>query len=431
MKKTNYTWLLSELPSLTEAGVIDEPTADNIQNHYNSKLRQSNQSARRALFIITGTVFLFCVAFVLISLSWPTLPTTIKMIVAFAPLVTSALWHYYRPSLLSTLSWCISGALALALTKTSANIPSSISLFYWQWALLCTPVALLMKHPVSHTAALGLLLIGTTITSPISAISDFAFWPLALALVIQAPQLITGNEHNFQKITLAWALPIAVALIVLTTHSSVATVFWPISATVIFSAIYTAAMGNPALPGRCSTPTQWVGRLGLIGLGAIASHAPFWDRINTQFHNLPERALSLSVAPNALYIISTLLFCALLGYQLIRIIKGNAWRQTPLLFLALAIVISSTIALSAINAAALVSGGILCLILTTQIGWSIKQKHTGTFNLAAIALLTLTLTHFTTNAIPLGLKGALVIVLLGALLAINGWKYRFWRQQNA
>jgi len=149
--------LQKDLPELVEAGLIDQSTADRIQDYYLQK--KGNPSNR--LFVVFGVLGAILVGLgiiLIVAHNWDQLPRMAKTVFAFLPLVIGQLLCAYALFKKSdSLAWRESSAsflffalgASIALVSQVYNIPGNLSSYLLSWMLLSLPLLYVMRSSMS------------------------------------------------------------------------------------------------------------------------------------------------------------------------------------------------------------------------------------------------------------------------------------------
>ena len=96
-KKQYLKWILSEIPQLTEQGIIQSDTASLLEAHYRSRL-ENLPSPQRIFSLVSGIIgIVMSVAGVILFLNynWDMFPKVLRITLAALPLAAGALVSYF------------------------------------------------------------------------------------------------------------------------------------------------------------------------------------------------------------------------------------------------------------------------------------------------------------------------------------------------
>ena len=96
MSQKQIRWMLGELPTLLEGGIIDGATAERLRRHYESAAGKSRNWALTVFGLLGGTLVGLGII-LLLAHNWADLSRAARTALAFAPLVAAqllALWVF-------------------------------------------------------------------------------------------------------------------------------------------------------------------------------------------------------------------------------------------------------------------------------------------------------------------------------------------------
>ena len=158
--------LRKDLSDLLTAGIINQETAEKIENYYLAKAGPP-QSKLIIVFGILGSLLVGLGIVLILAHNWDQLSRTMKTVFAFLPMVLGqAICGYALFKQKSSTVWCEGGSTFLvmgigaciALIGQIYNIPGNLASFLFTWALLTLPIIYVMRSSVASL----LYLIGIT-----------------------------------------------------------------------------------------------------------------------------------------------------------------------------------------------------------------------------------------------------------------------------
>lgn len=161
--------LHKDLQNLIEHGIVDKPTADRIENYYQSK-SSKNPNNLITIFAVIGACLIGLGIILILAHNWDQLSKLFKTVIAFAPLLMGQVlcfialkFHSEKKAWTEASSAFLFFAIAICISLLSQiyNISGSTESFLLSWMLLALPLIYLM--PSSIVAVF--YLIGITIYS--------------------------------------------------------------------------------------------------------------------------------------------------------------------------------------------------------------------------------------------------------------------------
>ena len=153
MAQKQIRWLLGELPTLVNGGVLDGAAAERLRRHYEASAGRSRNWALVAFGLLGGTLVGLGVI-LLLAHNWENLSRAARTALAFSPLVASQIlagWSM-RSGKNSTAwregigaFWMLSIGAAIALVAQIYHIPGDAGRFALTWMLLSLPVIYLLN----------------------------------------------------------------------------------------------------------------------------------------------------------------------------------------------------------------------------------------------------------------------------------------------
>ena len=215
-------WLNSELPKLTETGIINEETAARIRDHY---FNQDEKPAYNIALIITsilGALLIGGGITLIFAYNWEDLSRSSRTILSFAPLITAQLFfgfaYFFRKD---SLAWkeSTSGFLMLMMGTSIALIDQTYSLggrmqdFVLTWMLLTIPLIYLANSTLVSILYMMGIAWWTSLTGSFFYYGeDIYYWVLIIAVI---PHLLINTDPKnitIRSNILGWTFAISLVL---------------------------------------------------------------------------------------------------------------------------------------------------------------------------------------------------------------------------
>ena len=96
-KRSNFEWILAELPRLHADGMIPEDVKSTLENHYRSKLESFSSPLKIFTLVIsaTGAVLVAAGLILFLDYNWDMFPKAVRISLAFVPLILAAAVSYF------------------------------------------------------------------------------------------------------------------------------------------------------------------------------------------------------------------------------------------------------------------------------------------------------------------------------------------------
>ncbi len=214
--------LRKEVSELLAAGVVDQETAERIEQYYQSKSTPS-QNKLVIIFGIIGALLVGLGVVLIVTYNWHNLSRLQKNIVAFLPMILGqlvcgyVLWKQkdsitWREGSATFLILAISGCLSLI--NLIYNIAGSMESFLLVWVLLTLPVAYVMRSSfASLFYIIGITWYGCEAAYwGYSDSEDYLYWGLLLLIL---PFYIIRWKQGMERYFLIahhWLLPLSVII---------------------------------------------------------------------------------------------------------------------------------------------------------------------------------------------------------------------------
>ncbi len=293
MSKKNILWLYGELPKLVAKGVFSADTSNKIQDYYGNIEKKDFGQLILTIFATIGAVLIGLGIILLFAFNWDKLERSIKVLLAFLPLVISQIIVLFvllkkkespvwRES--SSVFLTATVGASIALISQIYNIPGNFGDFLLAWILLIVPLTYLLD---SNIVSL-LYLIGITSWSGYAQAEgeqSLLFWFL---LAILIPKLIIKyreNKYSNISVYLSWTLAICLTISIGITLEKVLPGLWIIIYSSFFTVLYiTGFLWFNEAPSIIQKPFHTIGSLGIIILGFILTYNWPWRGIG--WHNI-------------------------------------------------------------------------------------------------------------------------------------------------
>ncbi|MCG8579008.1 MAG: DUF2157 domain-containing protein [Bacteroidales bacterium] len=414
--------ILKEITELLNAEVIDQSTAERIEDYYKKK---KGTSANR-LFIafgILGAILVGLGVILIIAHNWDELSRSTKTLFAFLPLLAGqGLCLYSLLKKQDSVAWNESSAAflffavgaSISLVSQIYNIPGNLSSFILTWMLLCLPLIYIMK---SSTASL-LYLIGISYYAAevgyMSAYSQesYLYWILLLLVVPHYNLLYKRKPEGNFLVFHNWLFPLSI-IIILGTVAYKHEVLMFIAYFSLLGFLY--LLGESAVFTHLKLRNNGYKILGLLGtliLLITLSFEWFWEELRDEDFILSE----LVVSPE---FIGALIFSLLAAALLYLNQKGKSLKEikpVALVFIVFILTfilgLKSAIAIILINLCVFVIG-----ILTVREG--AKENSLGNLNLGLLIITTLIICRFFDTDLSFVLRGILFVFVGAGFFVAN------------
>ncbi|HAL92773.1 MAG TPA: hypothetical protein DCM68_07100 [Verrucomicrobia bacterium] len=426
MSQKQSRWLLGELPTLLNEGVIDGGAADRLRQHYESAAGKSRNWALTVFGILGGTLVGLGII-LLLAHNWADLSRAARTVLAFSPLAASliltgwilrsgkdsAAWREGGGAF-----WMLSIGAAIALVAQTYHIPGDAGRFALTWMLLSLPVIYLLNATGPALAYLA----GMTfwaVDAQEGGGHALLFWPLA-ALIL--PHIVTAareNAYASRPVVLFWGIALALCVAIGVTLEKVLPGLWIIVYGSLFAGLYLAGefwFGDA--PSFWQKPFQVVGSIGGMVLAFMLTYEWPWEEIGWHYYRhgaayhgfaasldyalaaaLPVTAIALLVSavrrgkPHALFL-GALPILAVLGYALVA--------QTN----------QETGALALFNLYVFIVG-------IGQLVRGFRSRNIGTVNAGLLIVFALILLRFFDEDLGFVFRGVVFVLLGAAFLVVN------------
>ena len=416
--------LRKEIAELLHAGIIDEATANRINDYYNTK-SGSPQSRLVIVFGILGALLVGLGIILILAHNWDDLTRTTKTIIAFMPLVIGqALCLYALLKHNESVAWreassaflVIAIGACISLISQIYHISGSMASFMLTWSILALPVIYVMRSSMAS------LLYIAGITWYVSEagywggqISEpYLYWFLLL-LVLPHYYMLFRKQYGSNFFTFHnWFIPLSI-ITALGTLARDFGVIMVVAYVSLFGLLY--LIGN--IPSMRDQKIRNNGYLVLGSLGTVVillglSFNFFWTELReTEFD-------SKMVFSSPDFVISALLTLAALGLLISQKIKQRPFEIKPvesvfILFIIIFLIgLKSPVAPLFINLLVLMIG-----VMTVREG--ARLYNLGVLNYGLLIIAALVICRFFDTNLGFVLKGILFVAVgIGFFLA-NYW----------
>lgn len=419
--------LRREVAELLKAGVIDQGTADRIEQYYLTKAGPP-QNKLVIVFGILGSLLVGLGIVLILAHNWDELSRSIKTMIAFIPLVAGqAICGYTLLKKQDSVAWREAGSTFLimaigaciALIGQIYNIPGNLASFLFTWALLTLPVIYVMRSSVASL----LYLVGITWYACETGYwgyperESYLYWGLLLLALPHYYILFRKHsESNFFTFH-NWFIPLSVIIVLGTVATGFEELMF-IAYMSLFGVLY--QIGNTSVLREQKIRNNGyliLGSLGSVALLLGLSFDWFWEDLRTtEFSTAAWMSSPEFISAAVLTIFAT----ALLAYHKVR--------ETPLtikpvelvflLFIGIFLVgMSSSIVSLLINLLVLAIG-----ILTIREG--ARHHHFGILNYGLLIVTVLIICRFFDTNLSFILKGLLFVAVGLGFFYANYWLSR-------
>ncbi len=314
--------LSREVAELLKAGVIEQDTADRIEQYYLTKAGPP-QNKLVIVFGILGSLLVGLGIVLILAHNWDELSRSIKTVIAFIPLLAGqAICGYTLFKQQDSITWREAGSTFLvmaigaciALISQIYNIPGNLSSFLFTWSLLTLPVIYVMRSSVASL----LYLCGITWYACETGYwgyperESYLYWGL---LILALPHYYNlykkHSESNFFTFH-NWFIPISVITVLGTMATGFEELMF-IAYMSLFGALY--QIGNTTILREQKIRNNGylvLGSLGSVALLLGLSFDWFWEDLRTK--EFSTEAL-ISSPEFITAVVLTLAATALLVYQ--------------------------------------------------------------------------------------------------------------------
>lgn len=291
MSQKQIRWLLGELSTLLDEGVIDGAAAERLRQRYESAAGKSRNWALTA-FGILGGLLVGLGIILLLAHNWADLSRAARTALAFSPLVLSQLLAFWILHSRKTSAawregvgafWMLSIGAAIALVAQTYHLPGDAGRFALTWMLLSLPVVYLLNATGPALAYLA----GITfwaVDAQSSGGHALGFWPLAALILPHVVAAARGNPYASGPAALFWGLSIALCVAIGVTLEKILPGLWIVIYGSLFAVFYLAGefwFGDA--PSFWQKPFQAIGSAGSVVLAFLLTYAWPWEEIGWRY----------------------------------------------------------------------------------------------------------------------------------------------------
>src|ERR1039457_731141 len=157
MNQKYIRWLLEEMPTLINDGILPPEVAERLRQHYGNEERGRGMHWAVVLFSVLGAVLIGGGIILLLAHNWDQLSRSVRTVLSFAPLVCAqvlgawVIWKRrdrtgWREGAGTLLTLAIGSTIALI--GQTYNIAGDFGSFMLTWSLLALPVVYLLDASV-------------------------------------------------------------------------------------------------------------------------------------------------------------------------------------------------------------------------------------------------------------------------------------------
>ena len=426
MSQKQIRWMLGELPTLLEGGVIDGATAERLRRHYASAAGKSRNWALTVFGILGGTLVGLGII-LLLAHNWADMSRAARTALAFSPLIASLLlagWGLrsgkespaWRESI--GIFWMLSVGAAIALVAQTYHIPGDAGRFALTWMLLALPIVYLLDASGPALAYLA----GMTfwaIDAQDSGGQALLFWPLAALVLPHAVAAARGNPYAARPVVLMWGLALALCVAIGVTLEKILPGLWMVIYGGLFAGLYLAGeFWFGEAPTLWQRPFRTVGSVATVVLAFMLSCEWPWHEIG--WHHCRHGAAYHGLAAVFDYALAAALPVAAIILLVGSVRRGKAY---TIAFGALPILTAVGYALVAPGGRA---GGAMALfnvyilvIGIQQLVRGFRSGRIGTVNAGLLTVFALILLRFFDADLGFVFRGVVFVLLGLAFLVVN------------
>ena len=426
MSSKQIRWLLGELPTLLEGGVIDGATAERLRRHYEAAAGKSRNWALTVFGILGGTLVGLGLI-LLLAHNWADLSRAARTALAFAPLVAAqllAIWILragqdataWREGL--GLFWTLAVGAAIALVAQTYHIPGDAGRFALTWMLLALPIVYLLNATGPALVYLaGLTFWAGDVQS--NGGQALPFWPLAALILPHVVSAARGNPYAARPALLFWGLAVALCVAVGVTLEKILPGLWIVVYGALFAVLYLAGeFWFGEAPSAWQKPFKTFGAVGAVVLAFLLTYEWPWQEIG--WHHWRHGAAYHGFAATLDYLLA-----ALLPAAAIVLLVGSVRRgKSQALFIgALPILAVLGFALVAQtgdgNAAIALFNLYVFAVGLGLLVQGFRARRSGTVNLGLVVVFALILLRFFDAGLGFVFRGVVFVLLGLAFLVVN------------
>lgn len=282
--------LNSELEELIQHNVIDQITANRIQEYYSIR-KKSKPNIILLIFGVLGSILIGLGIILIIGHNWDTYPRWVKTTFAFIPIITGQLACVYSilkkrdsPVWMESSGIFLSLAIGacIALIAQIYNISGDPAAFYKTWMLLCLPLIYILNSQVVSLFVIG----GISYYALIKAYYQpqeevpYLYWLMLILIIPYYLNKLNENKNSFlfslQHRFLALSIFICFSTIIIDKTEILIFVYLNLCGLyIIFGKLF-----FDDLKFKWSRIYSILGFLGFISLLFVLSFEDYWDASN-------------------------------------------------------------------------------------------------------------------------------------------------------
>lgn len=426
MAQKNIRWLLGELPTLVNDGVLDGAAAERLRRHYEATAGKSRTWALVAFGLLGGTLVGLGVI-LLLAHNWADFSRATRTALAFAPLVASQIlagWvlRSSRDSAAwregSGVFWMLSIGAAIALVAQIYHIPGDAGRFALTWMLLSLPVIYLLNASGPALAYLAGMVFWA-IDAQEHGGQAVLFWPLAALILPHTIAAARENVYAVRPVVLFWGLALALCIATGVTLEKILPGLWIIAYGGLFAVLYLAGeFWFAAAPAFWQKPLLAAGGLGSTVLAFMLSCEWPWRDIGWHYPRYGAEYHGWAAVFD--YILAAALPAAAIVLAAGSVRRGKARALLPGVFPVLAVLGYAFVALTDRNGGAQALFNLYLFILGLGLlVRGFRAQQIGTVNAGMLVLFGLILLRFFDEDLGFVFRGVVFVLLGAAFLAVN------------
>jgi uncharacterized membrane protein len=284
--------ILNDLDDMTQKGVINEETAEKIQEYYLGKQPQAQQQLV-VIFGILGAVLIGLGLILIVAHNWDMMSRSLKTICSVLPMIAGQSLSIYallkkkesmvwRESSTAFLFFAVGACISLV--GQLYNFPGTQASYMICWLLLVSPLMYVMQSSIGSvlfivgTGYYGLVVNFDFTESVRDNLPDYWYWLLLLIAIPYYFLLSKSSQQGSFAIFHHWLIPISIVLMLghLTAGKTDNWILnFPLYAG-CFALFYQLGQSNFV---KTSNGYQFIASVGLITLLVIGTFYGFWKLI--------------------------------------------------------------------------------------------------------------------------------------------------------
>ena len=299
MNQKYIRWLLEEMPTLINDGILPPEVAERLRQHYGNEERGRGMHWAVVLFSVLGAVLIGGGIILLLAHNWDQLSRSVRTVLSFAPLVCAqvlgawVIWKRrdrtgWREGAGTLLTLAIGSTIALI--GQTYNIAGDFGSFMLTWSLLALPVVYLLDASVPAVLYLAGSLAWVADVR-FNAGQPMWFW-LLTALIVPSLWLTSRvNRYRMRPVLVSWALALAICIGAGFTLTQDLGAIWMLTYAGIFAVLY--LLGERWFADAANwwqRPFQTLGACGVFGLSLLLTFRWPWHEVIVPWHGNPTAA---------------------------------------------------------------------------------------------------------------------------------------------